>query len=60
MLWVYDYYDSFISFCAATGFIRQNLTSNDGPRAERVNSFHLILLHVDLPAIMTLNRFYTV
>ena len=36
MLWVYDYYKLINSFFAGTVFRCRNLTSNGGPRAERV------------------------
>ena len=47
MLWVHGHYKLFYSFTAGTVFRRQILTSQDGPRAERVNTiainitFHL-------------------
>ena len=37
MLWVYDHYKYFNSFSAGAVVIRQNLTSRDGPRTEKVN-----------------------
>ena len=37
-LWVYGHYKYFNFFSAGTDFIRQNLTSVDGPRAERVDA----------------------
>ena len=51
MLWVYGHYEYFDFFSAGIDFIRQNLTYEDGPRAERVNAVVAVLISLNITSM---------